>query len=76
MATLSVDQMREHVMEAYKGQSWRDKVAKMPDSQVIRLYYSFNERGKNNGNNRPHRPRKPRREKRRDRCEQLSFDDI
>lgn len=75
MATISVEQMRERVQEEYQGKAWRDKVTKMPDNQVIRLYYSFNERGKAVGG-KPKRPRKPHRERPRDRCEQLSFEDM
>lgn len=71
MASVSINQMRDLVRNAYKGEEWRAKVDRMPDNQVIRLYYSFNERGTFNK-----KPTKARREKRKDRCEQLSFDDM
>jgi hypothetical protein len=73
---MTIANMRDYVKEAYKGQAWKDKVDRMPDNQIIRLYYTFNERGVDSNNRKPPRPRKPRREKPKDRCEQLSFDDI
>jgi major membrane immunogen (membrane-anchored lipoprotein) len=40
-----IEQMREAVRKAYRGDQWNWKVKRMPEAQVIRLYYSFLERG-------------------------------
>jgi hypothetical protein len=44
MACMSIEQMREAVGKAYCG-SWTEKVKEMPEGQVVRVYYSFLERG-------------------------------
>lgn len=31
-------QMRSRVAEAYSGESWKDRVAKMSDGQIIAIY--------------------------------------
>lgn len=39
-------QMRMVVMNAYSGEKWRQKVAKMTDEQVVAVYYSLLKQGK------------------------------
>ena len=34
-------QMRERVSRVYSGPGWKRQVEKMPDDQVIALYYKF-----------------------------------
>lgn len=46
MATLNVDQMRRLVAGVYRSDSWKIKVAMMPDSQVIAIYCRFNREGR------------------------------
>ena len=43
---MSTDQMREKVMYAYSGDRWQDKVRKMPDDQIIAIYYRLLKSGK------------------------------
>lgn len=38
---MSVEQMRSAIAKVYPGKSWQDKVKKMADGQVIRIYYKF-----------------------------------
>lgn len=37
---------RNYVRYAYKGQAWRDKVDKMPNDQIVAIYYSLKGRRK------------------------------
>jgi len=46
MATLTSNQMRQNVIQTYPGQKWKDKVQKMSENQVIRLFYEFQRKGK------------------------------
>ena len=46
MAYVSIDDARYIVGKTYPGQEWKNKVNRMPDNQVIKLYYTFLERGK------------------------------
>lgn len=43
---MSVTDMRSWVKSAYTGESWKAKVDKMSDSQVIALYYKLVAQGK------------------------------
>ncbi len=36
---MSVCQMREYVRNAYQGDKWKNRVAKMPDNQIIAIYF-------------------------------------
>ena len=38
--------MRDWVKSAYPGPNWKKKVDKMPDDQIIALYYSLVKQGK------------------------------
>lgn len=42
---MSVEQMRQNLMCLY-GESWKAKVKKMSDGQVVAIYKSFQLRGK------------------------------
>ena len=39
-------QMRDRVKKAYPGDNWKRKVDRMPDDQIIALYYSLVKQGK------------------------------
>jgi len=43
---VSVRDMRSALRAVYSGASWQEKVDRMPDNQVIAVYYSFQHRGK------------------------------
>ena len=43
---MSVEQMRAYVIKVYDNPTWRNKVAKMRDGQIIAIYNSFREKGK------------------------------
>ena len=45
---MSVEQMRAYVIKVYDNPTWRNKVAKMRDGQIIAIYNSFREKEKNN----------------------------
>lgn len=38
--------MRQRVADAYDGLSWKEKVERMPDYQVVAIYYKFLKDGK------------------------------
>lgn len=42
---MTVQQMKEAILNVYQTKSWRTKVANMYDDQVIAIYYNFLERG-------------------------------
>lgn len=44
--SLSVDQMRDKISNVYESVSWKDKVRKMWDGQVIAIYFCFLQEGK------------------------------
>ena len=46
---MTVAIMREWVKSAYPGDRWKNKVNKMPDNQIIPLYYSLIKQGKIKG---------------------------
>lgn len=43
---MTVESMRKHISECYDSWRWRDKVSKMPDNQVMAIYFSMKEKGK------------------------------
>lgn len=43
---MSVEQMRESILKAYSTDSWKAKVKKMEESQVIAIYYKFLREGR------------------------------
>ena len=42
---MTVQQMKEAILNVYQTKSWRNKVANMYDDQIIAIYYNFLERG-------------------------------
>ena len=48
MSSYSINSMREDVADAYDGPSWKNRVWRMEDEQIIALWYSFKEKGKFN----------------------------
>ena len=38
---MRIDQMREYILSRYPNETWRRKVAKFHDRQVIAVYYKF-----------------------------------
>lgn len=38
---MSVEQMRNHLYDAYPGDKWRRKVEQMTDKQVVAVYFSI-----------------------------------
>lgn len=45
---MTVEEMRYAISKVYPGDKWRNKVAKMPDNQIVALYCKFLEGGKFN----------------------------
>ena len=45
---MSVEQMRNVILDAYSGDSWKLRVSKMSDEQVIAVYYKLLDTGKLN----------------------------
>ena len=43
---MTVSQMRNRLGDVYTAKTWQNRVKRMPDNQVIAVYYSFLERGK------------------------------
>lgn len=43
---MDVQQMRDRCRTAYSGQKWYDRVKKMPDDQIVALYYSLVKQGR------------------------------
>lgn len=43
---MTVDQMRKAIIKVYPNDTWRRKVNRMYDNQVIAIYHSFKEHGK------------------------------
>ena len=77
-----VEEMRSDISKVYLNSSWKKKVARMPDNQVMAIYYSFLEKGKFGHVPKPnksiHKPIEPviRKEKpfTADQAQQLAFD--
>lgn len=42
---MTVQQMRNAILEVYDTKSWKKKVANMYDDQIIAIYHSFNRKG-------------------------------
>ena len=42
---MSVEQMRDAIADVYTGWAWKDKVARMPDDQVMAIYFKFQSSG-------------------------------
>ena len=40
------DQMRDKVMKAYPGDNWKQKVRRMPDDQIVAIYYRLLKSGR------------------------------
>lgn len=70
MAYCSVEDMRYAISKVYPGKSWQYKVSRMPDYQVIAIYYSFLRSGKFD------QPAKKKKEEEVYYPVQLTFDDI
>lgn len=49
---MTIEQMRAEVSAWYPSDSWRDKVAKMPDNQVIAMYFKRAESNRLKGDKR------------------------
>ena len=45
---MTPDEMRVAISKVYAGKKWKYKVDRMPDYQVIAIYFSFLESGKFN----------------------------
>lgn len=41
---MKIENMRLHVMAAYPGASWKYRVTRMPDRQVVAIFKNLNER--------------------------------
>ena len=39
-----IEDMRAYISDVYKGERWKRKVARMRDSQVMAIYFSFMDR--------------------------------
>ena len=39
-----VEDMRAYISDVYKGEGWKRRVARMRDSQVMAIYFSFMDR--------------------------------
>lgn len=46
ISKMTNDQMREKVAAAYDGDKWKQKVRRMPDDQIVAIYYRFLKSGK------------------------------
>ena len=42
---MTIQQMKDAILDVYDTKSWRKKVANMYDDQVIAIYYNFSQRG-------------------------------
>lgn len=43
---MTVERMRAAILKVYPNVTWKEKVFRMHDNQVIAIYYNFLERGK------------------------------
>ena len=41
---MKIAQMREFIANEYPGQTWKEKVKRMPPNQVIAIYHSIQQR--------------------------------
>ncbi|MBR6289204.1 MAG: hypothetical protein IKR19_07715 [Acholeplasmatales bacterium] len=44
---MTIDEMRFLISQEYNTVTWKEKVKRMPDNQVVAIYYSFQNRKKN-----------------------------
>lgn len=42
---MSIEQMREAISDAYSSDGWKRKVSRMPEDQVMAVYFKLKERG-------------------------------
>jgi hypothetical protein len=38
---MSIDEMRRELITAYRGNTWKQKVLRMPEDQVTAIYFRF-----------------------------------
>lgn len=38
---MSIQQMRKAIEDVYQGESWKHKVSRMSDNQIIAIYHKF-----------------------------------
>lgn len=43
---MTVHEMRREISEVYPGEGWKNKVSKMPEDQVMAVYFNFLEKGR------------------------------
>lgn len=41
MSFMSANAMRKEIAKLYKGDKWQERVAKMPDKQVLAIYQKY-----------------------------------
>lgn len=58
MASMSIEDMREVVESAYVSSNWVRKVRRMPDEQVVAIYYAMLEKARKNASERVREPSK------------------
>lgn len=46
MANFTIGEMRRIITNVYPGESWKNRVKRMYDGQVVAIFYSFMEHGK------------------------------
>ena len=46
MANFTIGEMRRIITKVYPGESWKNRVKRMYDGQVVAIFYSFMENGK------------------------------
>jgi len=46
---MTISNMRDWVISAYPGDKWKEKVKKMPDDQIIPIYYRLIKKGRIKG---------------------------
>ena len=77
---MKVEDMRQAVIAAYSGPSWRLKVQVMPDRQVIAIFRSMVEEGrlspKGKVIKKPHQPTTEKPKKPEPYCEQMTIWDL
>ena len=56
MASMSIEDMREVVESAYVSSNWVRKVRRMPDGQVVAIYYAMLVKARKNASERVTEP--------------------
>ena len=56
---MTVREMRHAISKVYPGKSWKEKVADMPEDQVVAVYFNFEARNMFNKKIEPPRKKKP-----------------